>query len=310
MLFGKTKDEAVVEPVPEGALIFDVTEADFEARVLGPSMEKPVIVDFWAPWCGPCKQLGPLLEKAVTENAGAVLMAKINVDENKQIAAALKIQSIPTVFAFFQGRPIDAFQGALPESQIKIFIDKLVKISKQAAPDAIDIPEAMKGAAAALAAKDFHAAQQIYSHILHQDRKNAAAYVGLVRTLIAAGVVDEAKQLVDSAPPEISGQSVFAEARTALELAQNKPASALGKLEAEVAKNPADHQARFDLALAQFAEEQKEAAIDSLLEIIEKKRDWNEDAARKQLIKFFEALGPADPLTLQGRRKLSAILFS
>ncbi len=310
MLFGKPKEETPTAAAPAGDVIFDVTEAEFEQRVLTASMERPVIVDFWAPWCGPCKQLGPLLEKAVTAANGAVVMAKVNTDENQGIAQALQVQSIPTVYAFFQGRPIDGFQGALPESKIKEFVDKVVKISLQAAPDAIDIPAALKQAAQAIVDKDFHTAQGLYSHILHQDKNNAHAYVGLVRTLIAAGVIDEAKQLVDHAPPEISKQSIFSEARTILEIAESKPSGSTDALLAKVTKDPKDHQARFDLAVAQFAGGQKEEGMDSLLDIIRVKRDWNEDAARLQLIKFFEALGPADPLTLQGRRKLSSILFS
>jgi putative thioredoxin len=308
MLFNKPKNEEKTASAED--VVFDVTEAEFEQRVLLASMEKPVIVDFWAPWCGPCKQLGPLLEKTVQAANGAVLMAKVNTDENQGIAQALRIQSIPTVYAFFQGRPIDGFQGALPESQIKEFVDKVVKISLQAAPDAIDIPAALKQAAQAIVDKDFQTAQGLYSHILHQDKNNAHAYVGLVRTLIAAGVVDEAKQLVDNAPPEISKQSIFTEARTILEIAETKPAGSTDALLTKLAKDPKDHQARYDLALAQFANDKKEEGMDSLLEIIRSKRDWNEDAARVQLLKFFEALGPADPLTIQGRRKLSSILFS
>lgn len=314
MLFGQNKDKdktpAAAPSGAPGAFVFDVSEADFEQRVMMASMERPVIVDFWAPWCGPCKQLGPILEKAVNDANGSVLMAKINVDENQQIAAALRIQSIPAVFAFFQGRPIDAFQGAQPESNIKKFVDKMVTIAKQSAPDAIDIPEALKAAAAAIVEKDFNTAQGIYTHILHQDEKNAPAYVGIVRTLIATGNLDQAKGLVDEAPSEIAKQNVFAEAKTALELALQKPAGDTSALEQKLAQNPADHQARFDLALAQFAASQQEAAIDSLLEIVRKSRTWNEDGARKQIIKFFEALGPADPITIQGRKKLSSVLFS
>lgn len=309
MLFGKNKDPAPTV-APQGAYVFDVSEADFEQRVLMASMQTPVIVDFWAPWCGPCKQLIPALEAAVNATNGAVLMAKINVDENQQIAAALKIQSIPTVFAFFQGRPVDAFQGAQPDSAIKKFVEKLVHIAKQSAPDAIDVPEALKAAAQALAEKDFGTAQGIYTHILHQDEKNAQAYVGLVRTLIGAGAVDQAQHLVETAPPEIAKQNTFAEAKTALELAQQKPGGNSGVLAQKVAQNPADHQARFDLALAQFAEGHKEEAIDNLIDIVRQSRAWNEDGARKQIVKFFEAMGSADPITVQGRKKLSSVLFS
>jgi putative thioredoxin len=309
MLVGQQKP--VSQPADMSAVIFDVGAADFEERVLKASMEKPVIVDFWAPWCGPCKVLGPILEKAVSEAKGEVLMAKINMDENQELAQALRIQSIPTVYAFFGGRPVDAFQGALPETQVKAFVEKIVQIARQASPDAIDIPEALKAAAQALAEKDLQTAQGIYMQVFSQDEKNVQAFVGLVRTLIAAGELEQAAQWVQNAPAEIAKDPTFAEAKTALELAQAKPPSgAVDKIAAEVAKNPNDHQARFDLALAQFTSGLKEEGIESLLEIIRRKRDWNEGEARAQLLKFFEALGPVDPLTVTSRRKLSSLLFS
>ncbi|MCC7305627.1 MAG: thioredoxin [Alphaproteobacteria bacterium] len=306
MFFGKKEENKA----PAGVPVFDATDADFEQSVLQASMERPVIVDFWAEWCGPCKQLGPVLEKAVAATNGDIVMAKVDIDKNKGVATALRIQSIPTVYAFFQGRPIDGFQGALPESQVKAFVDKLVKMARQAAPDAIDIPETLKAAAQSLADKNFEQAQGLYFAVLQQDQKNVQAYTGLVRTLIAAGQVDQAKELVEQAPPEIAGNPNFAEARTALELAAAAPAGNLKQFEQKLSQNPDDYQSRYDFALAQFAGGQKEEAMDNLLEIIRKNRGWNDEAARKQLLKFFEALGPADPLTIQGRRKLSSVLFS
>lgn len=319
MLFGKSNARPTA-PAPQpsapasapgtNAVIFDVGTADFEQRVLAVSMEKPVIVDFWAPWCGPCKQLMPVLEKIVAAVGGHVLMAKVNIDENQELAAALRIQSVPTVYAFFQGRPVDAFQGALPESQIKIFIDKLVKIAKENAPDAIDIPEALKGAAQEIADGHFETAQAIYMHILQQDEKNAQAYAGLVRSFIAAGQVEQAAQWIDNAPPEIANSPHFAEARTALELIKNKPATPADALQKKVDADPKDHESRYQLATVQFAEGRRTEAIDNLLEIVRQSRAWDEDAARILLVRFFEAMGHADPLTIESRKKLSSLLFS
>ena len=310
MLFGSKKPAAPVAPAQPGAIVFEASGADFETLVLRASMDKPVIAYFTAPWCGPCKQLGPILENAVNAAGGEVRLAKINLDENQELAAALRIQSVPTIYAFFGGRPIDAFQGALPEPQVKEFVAKLIQVARQARPDAIDVPETLKVAAQALAAGDFGTAQGIYAQVLTQDEKNAKAYVGLVRCFIAADHIKEAEKLVENAPEEIAKDSSFAEAHTALELAKAKPQGSTHKLAAAVAKNPDDHQARYDLALAQFTSGQREEGIESLLEIMRRNRGWNEEEARKQLLKFFEAMGGADPLTIQSRRKLSTILFS
>lgn len=311
MFFGNKKpDQPQAEMINTNPVIFDVSSAEFEAKVLKPSLQKPVIVDFWAPWCGPCKQLMPILEKVVAEMGGDVLLAKVNIDENPDLAQALRIQSVPTVYAFLGGRPIDAFQGAQPESQIKAFLHKVVQASKQMQPDALDIPAALKGAAESLAAGDIMTAQNIYVQILGQDERNAQAYVGLVRVFIAAGELEQAKGMVDNAPEEIAKSTAFAEAKTALELAMHKPSGQTSEFETALAKNADDHQARLDLALVLFAENLKEEAVAHLLTIIEKNRMWNEEAARKQLLKFFEALGPVDPLVVESRRKLSSLLFS
>ncbi|PCI55294.1 MAG: thioredoxin family protein [Alphaproteobacteria bacterium] len=291
-------------------IIFDVSAQDFEQRVMAASMQVPVIVDFWAPWCGPCKQLMPVLEKVVMAAGGQVLMAKVNLDDNPELAQALRVQSVPMVFGFFQGQPIDAFSGVQPESKIREFVGKLVAAAKGAQPDALDIDAALEGAVQALNEGDASTAHAIYSQILQQDALNVAAYVGLVRCFIAAAQIDQAVAMVDNAPEEISKASVFAQARSALELAQIVPDSSLDDLTAKITKNKDDHQARIDLAQGLFAAGEKAAATDALLESITIDREWNDGAARKELLKLFEAIGHADPLTLAARRKLSSILFS
>lgn len=290
--------------------IFEAGTENFEEDVIRASMSAPVIAYFTASWCGPCKQLGPILERVVTAANGAVRMGRVDIDRNQELAAALRIQSVPTVYLFFQGRPVDGFQGAVPESQIKIFIDKAVQLARQGEPGAIDIPEALKAAAQAMADQDLGTAQGLYAQILQQDPKNAAAYAGFIRLLITAGHTEQAQAMADNAPEEMRGQSAFKEAQTALELASMKPAAPLQNLLDAVQKNPADHQARFDLALAQFSNGQQQEAADNLLEIIAKNTKWNDDQARKQLLKFFEALGHTHPLTVESRRRLSSILFS
>lgn len=314
MFFGNktpAQDNAPAAQEPAAAdVVFEAGTADFEARVLRASMEKPVVAYFTAPWCGPCKQLGPQLESAVRAAGGVISLARINLDENQELAQALRIQSVPTVFAFFQGQPVDAFQGNVPESQLKAFIDKVVQAARQAAPDALDIPEALKGAAQAMADGDLGAAQAIYAQILQQDEKNAQAFTGLVRLFIAAGQMEQARELVARAPEEVRKNSVFKEAETALELAEAQPAGSPDELAKAVERNPDDHQARLDLAQAQFSAGQREAAMETLLTSIERDREWQDQAARKQLLKFFEAMGHADPLTIESRKKLSSLLFS
>ncbi len=317
MFFGsKTQPVAPAAPTAPAATaaasesIFDVTGPEFEERVMKGSMEKPIIVEFWAPWCGPCKQLMPILEKAVNATNGEVLMAKINIDQHPDLAQALRVQSVPTVYAFFGGRPVDAFQGAQPESNIKAFVDKLVTIARGNQPDAVVIPDALKAAAQALAAGDLGTAQALYAQILQQDEKNVEAYVGLVRLFIAAGALEQAAALVQNAPPEIAKSPNFTAAKTALDLAQKAPVDGYDDLIQKVAKNPADHQAKIDLAEAQFASGEREDAVETLLQSIAQDREWSEQAARKTLLKFFEAMGHSDPLTAAARKKLSTLLFS
>jgi putative thioredoxin len=287
-------------------LIKDATDESFEQDVLLASRDTPVIVDFWAPWCGPCKQLGPTIEKVVKEAKGAVKLVKINIDENPHFASQLRVQSIPAVFAFKGGRPVDAFLGAVPESQIRAFVKKL---GGAAGPSPID--QALEQANAALAANDLPTAQDIFGQILAHEPGNAKAAAGLAKIFVNLGQLDEAKALLDSLPPEAKRDPEIEAAQAALDLAHQAPKGVdVAPMLEKLAHNPKDHQTRLDLATALFAGGQQEAAIEQLLELYKLDRNWNEGAARAQLVKFFEALGNTNPLTVQGRRRLSSLMFA
>jgi putative thioredoxin len=292
-------------------LVKDSSQQAFKADVIDVSMQTPVIVDFWAPWCGPCKQLGPALEKVVKEARGAVRMVKINVDENQELATQLRIQSIPAVFAFFQGRPVDAFQGAQPEGQLKAFVGRLAKMSgSEPGPSPID--EALQQADEAHAAGDHATAADIFGQILEHEPGNVKAIAGMVRCLIALGELDQAAEFLGQAPKDKQGDPAIAAAKAQLDvaLAGKKAAGQSDALRARVEANPKDHEARLELAQALFATGDQEGAVDQLLESIRINRAHNDEASRKQLVTFFEALGPTDPLTLSARRRLSSLLFS
>jgi putative thioredoxin len=299
---------------PVGDLIKDVNEDTFMAEVVDTSMQVPVIVDFWAPWCGPCKTLGPQLEAAVTKAKGAVKMAKINVDENQRLAQALAqqglpLQSIPTVVAFFQGRPVDMFQGAVPQSEIESFVKRIAEAGGGTADGGLG--EAVAMAEQFLEDGQAEDAVQVFTAIIGEDDKNAAAYGGLARAHIALEDLDQAEAVLNGAPAEIADAAELEAARAQIELSrQAANAGPVAELLSKVDANPDDHEARFDLAQALHAADDAEAAVRELLELFRRDREWNDGAAKAQLFTIFDALKPNDPVVLNGRRKLSSLIFA
>jgi putative thioredoxin len=298
-------DIAGTTPAPDG-LIKDATTQSFMKDVIEESRRQPVLVDFWAEWCGPCKQLGPVLEKAVRAATGKAKLVKMDIDKHPAIPGQMGIQSIPAVIAFVNGQPADGFLGALPESQVTAFIERITK--GQIGGDAKDL---LKTAEEALAGGQADEAIELFAQVLAEDPGNVPALAGLARAYVETGALDQAKETLALVPEAKHGDAAVVAARSALEVAeQAQSAGPVGELEQKVAANPLDHQARFDLAVALNAAGKRQEAADQLIEVVKRDRKWNEDGARKQLVQFFEAWGPTDEATVSGRRKLSSILFA
>jgi putative thioredoxin len=299
------QDIGATAPAADG-LVKDTTTQAFIKDVIEESKRQPVLVDFWAPWCGPCKQLTPIIEKVVKAAKGKVKLVKMNIDEHPQIPGQMGIQSIPAVIAFVNGQPADGFMGALPEGQVTAFIERLTK--ERIGGEEQDL---LKAADAALAEGDVTGAADMYAQLLEQDGGNVPALAGLARAYVGAGALDQAKQTLDMVPEAKRNDAAVAAARAAIELAERaQTVGPLDDLEQKVAANPADHQARFDLAVALNAKNRREEAVDHLMDIVRRDRKWNEDGARKQLVQFFDAWGPTDEATVSGRKRLSSILFA
>jgi putative thioredoxin len=294
------------EPAAPASAVKDTTTQTFVKDVIEESKHQPVLVDFWAEWCGPCKQLAPVLEKVVRAAKGKVKLVKMDIDKHPAIPGQLGIQSIPAVFAFVNGQPVDGFLGALPESQVTAFVERITK--ERIGGEEKDL---LTAADAALAKGDAAGAADLYAQVLAQDSSNVAALAGLAKSYVRTGAIEQAKQTLALVPEAKRNDPAVAAARASLEIAeQAKSVGPITELEQKVAADPRDHQARFDLAVALSGNGRRQEAVDNLLEIVKRDRKWNDDGARKQLVQFFEAWGPTDEATISGRKRLSSVLFA
>ncbi|MFA7277103.1 MAG: thioredoxin [Pseudobdellovibrionaceae bacterium] len=313
MLIGLNKKKALAQPASapaENALIIDINATNFESAVLKASMDKPVIIDFWAPWCGPCRQLIPNLEKAVTQRGGKVILAKVNVDENPELSQAFRIQSVPTVIALYQGAPVSGFAGAKPMSEIEHFLDEIIAHAGGNADNGPDLATLIAEAAHASDAGDFERAQTLYGTVLQEQPGHAEALFGLIKVYAISGHVDQAEQIMTSLPDELRNDPEYALIQKTIALVRAAPKGEIETLEAKIAQEPDNWDALFELAEICFAKNQKEKACDALISIISRNKEWNEGKARTQLLAYFESWGFADPASVAGRKKLSKLLFS